>query len=277
MALRASVKKGPRKTNGVAELDKAIRDRVPPEHRDAYDAILADAKRTYRLRDERHLYGALPSCGIARRGIREVGRRAVESGALSDVALIDYADTDQLCGVLRHGELDEDALRQRRETARKLDATRIPLRLGPEVAPPPVEWMPNEGSRRALGALNVFMQAANADESAPIADQLEGLPVSPGVCEGRARLCETPADLERIAEGDILVAPTTTNAINIVLPILGAIVTDRGGALCHAAIVTREYGIPGVVGTRKATTSIADGDIIRVDGNTGVVTVLEKR
>jgi pyruvate,water dikinase len=51
-------------------------------------------------------------------------------------------------------------------------------------------------------------------------------------------------------------------------------VTDRGGALCHAAIVTREFGIPGVVGTRDGTQRIEDGDRIRVDGDSGVVTIL---
>ena len=60
----------------------------------------------------------------------------------------------------------------------------------------------------------------------------------------------------------------------MVLPLLGAIVTDRGGQLCHAAIVAREYGIPGVVGTREATSLIEDGDRVRVDGTTGEVHVL---
>ena len=69
-------------------------------------------------------------------------------------------------------------------------------------------------------------------------------------------------------------APLTTPAINIVLPILGAIVTDRGGALSHAAIVSREFGIPGVVGVRNATRTIPDGARIRVDGDRGTVTVL---
>ena len=66
----------------------------------------------------------------------------------------------------------------------------------------------------------------------------------------------------------------TTEAFNILLPLLGAIVTDSGGLLSHAAIVAREYGLPGVVGTREATRRIADGVRVRVDGNAGEVTVL---
>jgi rifampicin phosphotransferase len=59
-----------------------------------------------------------------------------------------------------------------------------------------------------------------------------------------------------------------------VLPLLGALVTDSGGLLSHAAIVSREYGIPGVVGTRDATTLIHDGALVRVDGAAGAVEIL---
>ncbi len=72
----------------------------------------------------------------------------------------------------------------------------------------------------------------------------------------------------------MLVTASTTEAFNIVLPLLGAIVTDRGGLLSHAAIVSRECGIPAVVGCREATALIADGARVRVDGTTGEVRVL---
>ena len=72
----------------------------------------------------------------------------------------------------------------------------------------------------------------------------------------------------------MLVTESTTEAFNILLPLLGGIVTDNGGLLSHAAIVAREYGIPGVVGTREATERIANGVLVRVDGDTGEVTVL---
>jgi pyruvate,water dikinase len=81
-------------------------------------------------------------------------------------------------------------------------------------------------------------------------------------------------DFGRIQDGDILVTRATTAAFNIALPLLSGIVTDRGGLLCHAAIVSREYGIPGVVGTANATTQIPDGARIRLDGGAGTVTVL---
>ena len=98
-------------------------------------------------------------------------------------------------------------------------------------------------------------------------DLLRGLAASPGVYEGPARRIAGPAEFERIVEGDVLVTESTTEAFNILLPLLGAIVTDAGGLLSHSAIVAREYGIPGVVGTREATDRIADGARVRVDGD----------
>ena len=70
------------------------------------------------------------------------------------------------------------------------------------------------------------------------------------------------------------VTPATSESFNIVLPLLGGLVTDTGGLLSHAAIVAREYGIPGVVGTRSASRTIPDGALVRVDGGTGEVFVL---
>jgi pyruvate,water dikinase len=103
---------------------------------------------------------------------------------------------------------------------------------------------------------------------------LRGLAASRGVYEGPARRVSDPSEFARIAQGDVLVTESTTEAFNILLPLLGAIVTDAGGLLSHAAIVSREYGIPGVVGTREGTERIADGARVRVDGDKGEVTVL---
>ena len=104
---------------------------------------------------------------------------------------------------------------------------------------------------------------------------LHGHGVSRGKYQGRARLVQGPADFEKIEAGDVLVTRTTSPAYNVLLPLLGAVVTDRGGVLCHAAIVAREFGIPAVVGTGDATSRIADGTLIVVDGERGTVEILE--
>jgi pyruvate,water dikinase len=104
-------------------------------------------------------------------------------------------------------------------------------------------------------------------------DLIRGLAASGGVYEGPARRVSGREDFDRITQGDVLVTESTTEAFNILLPLLGGIVTDSGGLLSHAAIVAREYGIPGVVGTRDATQRISDGATVRVDGDAGEVTV----
>jgi pyruvate,water dikinase len=105
-------------------------------------------------------------------------------------------------------------------------------------------------------------------------DMLRGLAASRGVYEGPARLISGPSEFDRIEKGDVLVTVSTTEAFNILLPLLGALVTDSGGLLSHPAIVSREYGIPGVVGTRDATSHITDGMRVRVDGTAGEVAIL---
>jgi pyruvate,water dikinase len=100
--------------------------------------------------------------------------------------------------------------------------------------------------------------------------------VHPGVYEGPARIISGPQDFNRLQQGDVLVTRNTGPAFNVVLPLLGAIVTDLGGQLSHAAIVAREYGIPAVVGTREATKIFTDGARVRVDGDLGVVELLER-
>ena len=125
---------------------------------------------------------------------------------------------------------------------------------------------------RAIGiALGHLFGSSEAQHEEAV---LRGLAASKGVYEGPARRVSGPSEFGRIVKGDILVTEATTEAFNILLPLLGAIVTDNGGLLSHSAIVAREYGIPGVVGTREATERIADGVRLRVDGNSGEVTVL---
>jgi pyruvate,water dikinase len=104
---------------------------------------------------------------------------------------------------------------------------------------------------------------------------IRGLGASAGQREGIARRVAGASDFDRIQRGDVLLTEATTEAFNILLPLLSGIITDSGGALSHAAIVSREYGIPGVVGTRDATIRIPDGTRVLVDGDAGTVTVLE--
>ena len=106
---------------------------------------------------------------------------------------------------------------------------------------------------------------------------------SRGVARGKAVIAPMKNDEEVIRKiddsmqkGDILVAETTSPDIMVLCSKAGAIVADVGGMLSHAAVVSRELGIPCLVGIERATEIICDGDMIEVDAERGVVTIIEK-
>ena len=103
---------------------------------------------------------------------------------------------------------------------------------------------------------------------------MRGYAASPGVVEGIARVLMTVNEIGRIRQGEILVCAVTAPSWGPVFGKIAAAVSDIGGTMSHAAIVAREYGMPAVVGTGRATTRIRTGDRVRVDGDRGIVTIL---
>ena len=100
---------------------------------------------------------------------------------------------------------------------------------------------------------------------------LEGLAASPGIASGKIRIIHKMEDLPKINKGDILVTKMTNPDMVVTMQKSAAIVTDDGGLTAHASIVSREMGIPCVVGTGNATTKLKDGEIITVDGYNGKI------
>ncbi len=105
---------------------------------------------------------------------------------------------------------------------------------------------------------------------------LTGFPASAGVVQARARMMVSAEHLFELEEGEILVCEATSPNWTPAFALISACVCDGGGSLTHAAIVSREYGIPCVVGTSVATQRIKTGDLIEVDGTAGTVTILER-
>jgi pyruvate, water dikinase len=121
--------------------------------------------------------------------------------------------------------------------------------------------------------INRWLDAANDGDPD---GAVRGLAASPGVAEGVARVVRDVAELDELADGEILVCPITAPSWSIVFARIGAAVSDGGGIMSHAAIVSREYGLPAVVATGIGTQVLRTGDRLRVDGDTGVVTILER-
>jgi len=257
-----------------AELEKTVREKIPENDRDEFDLCLADARAANRMRDERGIYNDIWGAGISRAGILEAGRRLFEKGGLSNAELSLDSTHDELINLLKGkpGVTDEE-LTERREWRLTKKIDEVPEFLGdPPMDPPPVEIFPEkiQPTLRAFGLVmgNVF------DDPKEATEKVSGLAVSPGVYEGTAKVILSTRDFDRLEKGDILVTKNTSAGFNVVLPIIGALVTDRGGVLSHAAIVSREFGIPGVVGTKNASQLIKDGGRIRVNGDTGEVEIL---
>ncbi len=106
--------------------------------------------------------------------------------------------------------------------------------------------------------------------------EIKGQVAQVGIAKGPARVLFKIQDLENVKEGDILISPMTGPDFILAMDKASAIVTDEGGATCHAAIISREFKIPCIVGTQAATEIIRSGDIVEVNANKGIVKILEK-
>src|SRR3989339_97570 len=100
---------------------------------------------------------------------------------------------------------------------------------------------------------------------------LTGLAASPGIASGKVKIVHNLKDLQKVNVGDILVTKMTNPDMVVTMQKSAAIVTDEGGLTAHASIVSREMGIPAIVGTQNATTQFKDGDLITVDGFSGKI------
>lgn len=100
---------------------------------------------------------------------------------------------------------------------------------------------------------------------------VRGTIACPGKATGTAAIVYTPKDLHKMKDGSILIAPATTPDLIVAIKKAAAIVTDTGGLTSHAAIVSREFNIPCVIGTTHATTIFKDGDKVEVDADKGIV------
>jgi pyruvate,water dikinase len=111
-------------------------------------------------------------------------------------------------------------------------------------------------------------------KASAVAGRIDGLGASPGVVEGIARVVLREDQFDDVRAGDILVCQMTNPAWVVLFTKIVGLVTDTGGTASHPAVLSREFGIPAVVGTSVATDQIKNGDRVRIDGTAGVVEIL---
>jgi pyruvate,water dikinase len=141
--------------------------------------------------------------------------------------------------------------------------------------PQDIEWAEEGGElyilqTRPVTALALAgAEAEEADETASLL--LSGSPASPGAAAGPVRIVLSASEIDQVKKGDVLVAEMTTPDFVPAMKRAAAIVTERGGRTCHAAIVSRELGVPCVVGAGEATTRLRNDQLVTVDGSQGKV------
>ena len=193
-----------------------------------------------------------------RMAMRELGRRMVDLGAFDEIEDFGFVRAAEMPTLFDDPHSMTEAIRSRRTEYRQLQELEPPFVFvghadGPDTWP-----------RR---------DAATVDRLSA-GETIAGMPGCPGIAEGTARVILDSNDPSALEPGDVLVAPITDPSWTPLFVPAAGVVVDVGAALSHAIIVSRELGIPCVVSAIGATRSIPDGARVRVDGNTGEVTIL---
>jgi len=141
--------------------------------------------------------------------------------------------------------------------------------------PMDIEWALEKGELYIVQARPITTLKTEKNDDREIEGNkkmlLKGLGASPGFSSGKVKIIKGLSELQKIQPGDIMVTKMTTPDMVPAMRRAAGIVTDEGGITCHAAIVSRELGIPAVVGTEEATKTLKDGQVITVDANHGYV------
>ena len=268
----------------LQERDEAIKAHeaklATEEERAEFARELKCAQGVYHFQEDHGFYIDQGSTAVMRYAVMACGRRLYRRGLIRDIEDVVFLNYQELREIMEAFVRDPEvatyhylALVPELVNERKRDAAAAtqldaPLTIGnvPETMTDPI----------GVKVFGIIDEVLHPKGERSIAERLEGFPGAPGIVEGPARVILDYKDFQKVKVGEILVCPYTGTAWTPLFMKIAGVVTDTGGMLTHAAIAAREYGIPSVVGTWNATHSIGDGDIIRIDGNVGVVEVLQR-
>ena len=242
--------------------------------------FLKAAQKIYAYQEDHGFYIDQGCTAALHDALMVYGRRLQTCGLLEaadDVFYLTYAELveilgdlarDEPIGTYHHQVLVGPLVAERKRDREAAFAAEAPLTVGNVPA-----TMQDPIAIKVFGIIDDVLHPKGEKE---VVERLEGFPGAPGTAEGPARVILNFEDFPSLQAGEILVCPYTGTAWTPLFLKIAAVVTDTGGMLTHAAIAAREYGIAAVVGTWKATNSIRNGDIIRVDGDAGVVEVVKR-
>ncbi len=272
----------------------AERERITAEYREllaeeqqgSFDELLALARTVFVYIEEHVLYIEHWMWGTFWSKSRELARAFVEMGYFEDAEDMFFLRRTEVAEALYDLVVGWSVGTQARgmgywgpiiERRRRIYRALREQPSLPALGPPPSEI--NEPFTVMLWGITTdtvgewLAQRAQPSDGGPAV--LRGLAASPGVVEGPARVIRDVSELDSVREGEVLVCPATSPSWSTVFGRVAATVSDVGGIMSHTAIVCREYGLPAVVGTGNAVATIRDGQRVRVDGDSGLVSVLE--
>jgi len=258
-----------------------LRDLIPAETpADKSEALLEAMRLAVKmmpLTPDHHYYFDQGTFARLRLVLVAIGRKMVKQGLLRDAEDIMFLEYEQLRHYVSNPKSKAktdgyDGISVIKAARRKWeDAFKVTPR---DWVGTVTHWNMYEEIYHTLwGYPERFDRARSGQKS--VAGQVNGLPAAAGVAEGYARVVKSPAEFDQVKKGEIMVCLMTNPAWVIVFSKIKGVVTDAGGVLSHTAVVSREFGIPAVVGTAEATRRIKTGDRVRVNGFTGCVDILE--
>jgi len=260
----------------VEELLAMVPEDATEEQRKKLETAVTLATKMMPLTPDHHFYIDQGTFGRVRLVLMAIGRRMVAEGYFPDPEDIMFLEYDQLRAYVANPKNEDnpegyDGLSVIKGARRKFeDAFKIRPRDWIGTA---THWSMYVEPYHTLWGWPERFERAQKGEELP-ADQVQGLPAAAGIAEGLARLVLSTDEFDQVKPGEIMVCQITNPAWVVVFSKIKGVVTDTGGVLCHTAVVAREFGIPGVVGTGDATHRIKTGDRLRVDGNTGMVEIV---
>jgi len=254
----------------IEELKALVPDTTTAEQRDKLNNAVELATRMMPLTPNHHFYMDQGTFARMRLVLLAVGRKMVEAGLLKDAEDVMFLEYDQLRAYVGNpdGYDGQAIIKAARRAYDKAHQVRPRDWVGTVT-----HWAMYVEPYHTLWGWPERWDRAQAGEEA-VEGLVKGLPAAAGIAEGVARVVVSPGDFDKVKSGDILVCIMTNPAWVVLFSKIKAVVTDTGGVLAHTAVVAREFGIPGVVGTGDATHRIKDGDRLRVNGSTGTVEIL---
>jgi rifampicin phosphotransferase len=249
------------------ELFAKLREKLAddPDTMAKLDELYEAAKYSFPLTEDHAFYIDQLFIAVFRRFILAVGDRLVANGVIDQRDDAFFLYRDELVDALESGGDRRAIIAERRASFDRSSAVTPPTALG--TPPPPPETPDPFMDALVFRLLGMVPPEENTDPNA-----LKAVAGSPGVYTGKARVCRSLAQAaDDLEEGEVMVVEMTLPPWVPLFSMAGAIVSDVGGVLSHAAIVARECGLPAVVGTNIGTTVIKTGQTITVDGTKGVV------